>query len=273
LVGAGAHNATVTVPEEPADPAGIKATVVTAAMVREGDPEWQGDEDFLNNALRQLFHHWISPALPPGLTEGDVWQAVIVMGAHGPQVRVNDDVRYVACAGRTADLLDPAGVFVGQIRDVWPDGVDPDAGWAGFTTADGGRVLVFDYRSSRQRVGVLLERAAQFARSAELALGEGLLAPGVEHLCSAAEQAVMTLIQLDGWNDRKSHTRRREWLADRAQAGQVAAPFSRTFDVLLANRNAARYAEQDLALDVHAAGVAAGVVRSMIEYARTRRGA
>ncbi len=87
---------------------------------------------------------------------------MIVLGADGPQVRVNDDVRYVACAGPTADLVDPSEVFVGQIRDVWPDGVDPDAGWAGFTTADGGRVLVFDYRSSRQRVGALLERAAQF---------------------------------------------------------------------------------------------------------------
>ncbi len=82
----------------------------------------------------------------------------------------------------------------------------------------------------------------------------------------------MTLIQLDGWNDRKSHTRRREWLADRAQAGRAPTPFSRTFDVLLADRNAARYAEQDLALDVHAARMAAEIVRSMIEYARTSRG-
>jgi hypothetical protein len=98
----------VTVQEEPADPARIEATVVTAAMVREGDPEWQGDGDFFSNALSQLFQHWISPALPPGLTDGDVWQAVIVLGADGPQVRVNDDVRFVACAGPAADLVDPS---------------------------------------------------------------------------------------------------------------------------------------------------------------------
>jgi hypothetical protein len=187
-------------------------------------------------------------------------------------VRVNRDVQFIAAVGENANLVRPGDACAGAILDVWPDGVDPDLAWSGFTTAQGGRVVVFDFRRNRERVLVLLDRADQFHRSATLSLSEGLIAPAVEHLCSAAEQAVMTLIQLDGWNDRRNHQRRRSWLASEVEHGGAPASFSAAFDALLDDRNAARYGEAPVNLGAAGAAAVAGDVRALIDYAKARRG-
>lgn len=248
----------------------IRVQVLRSGTVREGDPNG-ADPTFIPNAIAQMFLHWIGPALPD-IPASDVTQALVVLGADGTaDVRVNDDVLYVAAAGEAAALVDPRDVFVGQILDIWPDAVDPDLAWTGFASAQGGRIVVCDFRRNRERVRALIDRAAEFHRSAGLSLAEGMLAPAVEHLCSAAEQAVMTLIQLDGWNDGRQHRKRAEWLASEVLHGNVPASFADTFDVLLADRNPARYAESPLRIDADGAQTAAGQVRAMIDFARARR--
>lgn len=249
----------------------LRVQVFRTGLVREGDPGIPSP-DFVPNAIKQMFHHWISKALPTGLNPDDVKQALIVFGKDGrADVRVNDETRFDAAAGEQAALVDPSDVFVGQILDIWPDRVDPDLAWVGFVTAQGGRVVIGDFLRNRERVGVLLDRADEFHRSSSLSLAENLLAPAIEHLCSAAEQATMSLIQLDGWDDRRDHRRRREWLALEAEHGNVPAQFSQAFEALMGERNAARYAETSLRFDPARAEAIAEQVRAMIDYARTRR--
>lgn len=250
----------------------VRASIVVAGMFREGDPEAH-DAAFFGNAIQQLHQHWIDPALAARseATEA-VRQALIVLHPDGPQVFINDEVEYTAVAGSNADFVKPQDCFVGHITSIWPDAVDPDLAWSGYTTAQHGRVLVFDLRRNRERVLELLARARDFVRSADMTLREGLLAPAVEHLNTAAELAVMVLIQLEGWNDRKQHHKRREWLRQACRYSDVPLDFAKAFDRLAAERNKARYAEGQQTLQAAEIVGLLAIVNRLIDFAKARRG-
>ncbi|MFG2106502.1 HEPN domain-containing protein [Micromonospora chersina] len=155
---------------------------------------------------------------------------------------------------------------------MYPDGVDPDLAWTGFCEAQGGRVVICEFRRNREEVLNLLGRADRFHRSALLSLNQGMLEPAVEHLCTAAELGVMTLTQLDGWNDKKHHKNRREWLKAEVTHGSTPASFAAAFEALMDDRNAARYGEAELVTDAAGATALADEVRRLIDYAKSRRG-
>lgn len=254
------------------DEDGIRAQVVVAGMFREGDPEAH-DLGFFGNALGQLHEHWLDAALAErGVAPGTVDQALVVFGAEGPKVLLGDEVAYTAVAGPEARLARPQDCFVGHITSIWPDGVDPDVAWNGYATAQGGRVLVFDFRKNRDRVVALLDRARQFGRSCGISREAGLLAPAVEHLNTSAELAVMALIQLEGWDDKRRHDKRRQWLRDSCRYGSTPAEFADAFDRLAAERNPARYAEGPQSLASDDLATLEEVVGRLVDYAAARRG-
>lgn len=245
--------------------------MLVAGHVREGDQDSGADPDFVPNAIREMHRHWIRGA-HPGTPAEEVTQAIIVFATDDTfTVRINDNVTFQAVSGEDAIICDPGTVFVGQIVDIWPDDVDPDLAWAGFTSADGGRIVVVDYRRNRERTATLLARAAKFHQTAVLALGQGLHEPAVENAHSAAELAVMTLILLDGWNDKRNHRLRREWLTQEVASGSIPAEFAGAFDALATDRNAARYGEEQMKLDTDALGAALDDAQALIAYAAARR--
>ncbi|MFD6729552.1 hypothetical protein [Micromonospora aurantiaca (nom. illeg.)] len=249
----------------------VKAQLMQAGMVREGDPEGP-DADFLPNFIEQIFHHWITP-LRPDVECQDVTRALVVFNSdNGVDVRVNVEAEFTAIVGEQAEIAPAENSFVGQIVDLYPEGVDPDLAWTGFCTAQGGRVAICDLRRNRDKVLGLLGRADSFHRSALLSLEQGMLEPAVEHLCTAAELGVMTLIQLDGWNDKKDHKNRRKWLDAEVTYGSTPASFATAFQALMDDRNAARYGEAELVTDAAGATVLADEVRRLIDYAKSRRG-
>lgn len=133
----------------------VKAQIAVAGMFREGDPEL--DEDFVQNSIEGLFSSFVLPELGrrEDLNHAIPERALIVLPPNSPPVvRLGAEAAFTAVAGAGADLVDPSEVFVGQITDVWPDAVDPDAGWSGWVTAEGGRVLVCGRFGSDGGVGV-----------------------------------------------------------------------------------------------------------------------
>jgi hypothetical protein len=113
---------------EPADAGSedqlLRVQVVTTGFFREGDPDAH-DPDFVSNVIGELHRVWIDAEV---VSRGDsapaeVAQALIVMPlAEGDDVEVylNDEVDFVAIAGEDAQVVDPAGVYVGQVRNLWP---------------------------------------------------------------------------------------------------------------------------------------------------------
>ncbi|MFG2106503.1 hypothetical protein [Micromonospora chersina] len=76
----------------------VKAQLMQAGMVREGDPEGS-DADFLPNFIEQMFHHWITP-LRPNIDREHVTRALVVFNSDNSiEVRVNDEVEFIAIAG------------------------------------------------------------------------------------------------------------------------------------------------------------------------------
>lgn len=117
------------------DDEGVRVQVVVAGMFREGDPEAH-DPDFFDNVIAQLHQHWIDPALANRQDSPEtITQALIVLHPDRPQVFLNDEVIYTAVAGTSARLVKPQDCFVGQITSLWPDAVNPDLAWSGYTTA------------------------------------------------------------------------------------------------------------------------------------------
>lgn len=127
-------------------------------------------------------------------------------------------------------------------------------------------------RKNRERVLDLLARANEFTQACEITLQAGLLAPAVEHLNTAAELAVMTLIQLEGWNDNRQHRKRQEWLRQASRYSDVPAEFADAYDRLAAERNPARYAEGPQALTPDQLDELRHAVNRLINYASARRG-
>ncbi|MFI6218746.1 HEPN domain-containing protein [Nocardia brasiliensis] len=251
----------MTVPED------IQAEIITMGLIREGDPEL--DPDLVPNAIDQMFLHWIRPQL--GMEPGDVHQALIVFDGAIARTSVNIDVRFWAIAGENAEIVDPGNVFVGQITDLLPDRIDPRLTWTGFVTAEGGRAASLDYVANVVRVAPLVDRAYRFLRSAQLTLENVALEPAVEQMFSAAELSVMTLIQVAGWDDRKRHSRRNDWVAAQVAERALPAAFETTFRQLYDNRNLARYGEGTLTFDATEALDHLDTVAAMVEFARSRR--
>ncbi|WP_416566274.1 HEPN domain-containing protein [Nocardia testacea] len=191
----------------------------------------------------------------------------------GPSARVtvNDDVHFWAIAGRNAEIVDPSEHVVGQITDLMPHSVDPRLTWTGFVTAEGGRGVIMDYLANVVRVATLVDRAHKFLRSAQATLETVGLEPAVEQLFSAAELSVMTLIQVAGWDDRRLHHRRKEWIAAHVAEGAMPAAFEKAFRTLYKNRNLARYGEGELTFDTTEALNIIDTVAAMVEFARSRR--
>lgn len=253
--------------------------VVKTGFFREGDPEAH-DPAFVANVVKELHRVWIDAALAARgkSAPAAVDQALIVMavGEGDVEVRLNEEVDFVAVAGEEATVVDPATTFVGQITSLWPTDVHPDAAWSGFVTAQEGRVVVFDFRRNREAVGILVERARQFARSAQLNLNhEDQLPPAVEDLHAAAELAILVMALLEGWqqprNRGQRHRDRRAWLQGRVRYGDTPAEYLTTFDRLTEERNVARYAERPLAIDTEEATQLLSVVDRMIEEAARLR--
>lgn len=243
--------------------------VVRKGLVREG--EEGHDPAFVANAIDQLFHHWITPAVGAFVPRSSVNQALIVMDADVTHVFINHDVRFWAIAGENATVVDPADAFIGQITSLLPEGVDPRLAWMGFATAIGGRAVVLDLASSVERVTELLTEAANFLRSAQWCIENELLSQCVEQLFGAAELAIITLIYLDGWDDEKKHYRRAQWVKDQIRAGNIPPEFGAAFKTLYANRNKARYVEPGLTLTLDRATEITGTVGHMIQFARSKR--
>lgn len=154
--------------------------MIVAGMFREGDPVLE--PDLVANAIAEIRQHWVSPELA---RRGDVDSAEKVdqaLAEFAPDghttVRLGDEADFVVLAGNAATVARVADVFVGHITELWPDGVDPDAGWTRYVTAQEGRVPVCDFRRNRDSVRPLLSRAAEFLQSAELSLRHGLIAQG-----------------------------------------------------------------------------------------------
>ncbi|MCZ2814920.1 HEPN domain-containing protein [Modestobacter sp. VKM Ac-2984] len=258
----------------------IKAHVVTTGFVREGDPDAHHPQ-FVPNVVGELHRVWIDAELS---ARGDaapaaVAQALIVLPLSeggDVEVRLNDEVDFVAVAGEDAQVVDPTDVFVGQITNLWPTNVHPDAAWSCFVTAQEGRVVVFDFRRNREAVGAVIERARQFWRSAQLNLGhEDQLPPAVEDLHAAAELAILVMALLGGWQQPKNqgqrHRGRHEWLKGQVRYGDTPAEYLTTFDRLAEQRNVARYAERPLAIDQDEAQQLLGIVEAMIDEAERLR--
>lgn len=248
---------------------GIPIQIITKGLIREGDPSF--DPTLLPNAIDQYFLHWITPHLGGDVDKESITKALIVLDGSDAHVSVNDDVRFWAIAGEQDEIVDPTDRFVGQITSLLPDGVDPRLRWMGFATAIGGRALPLDLVGNIDRVVPLLGRAHDFLRSAKMCLDSDLLAPSVEQMFSAAELSVMTLIQLDGWDDKRDHKKRNAWMKSQANDRKVPESFADIYSTLYSNRNRARYGEDELTFGVPDAREYVGTVGHMIEFARSRR--
>ncbi|WP_214514794.1 HEPN domain-containing protein [Rhodococcus sp. WY5] len=248
---------------------GIPIQIITKGFIREGDPSV--DPTFVPNAIDQYFQHWITPQLGESVDRDSITKALIVLDGSEAHVTVNDDVRFWAIAGEQDEIVDPTECFVGQITSLLPDGVDPRLRWMGFATAIGGRALPLDLVGNIDRVTPLLGRAHDFLRSAKMSLDADLLAPSVEQLFSAAELSVMTLIQLDGWDDKRNHKNRDNWIKAQVTDRKVPESFGDIYSTLYSNRNSARYGEDELTFDIAEAEDFIGTIGHMIEFARSRR--
>ncbi len=248
----------------------LRAQVLRTGFAREGDPGLP-DPTFVPNAITEMRRHWIDPALV-SRTHDEPRQALVIFRGDGStEVRINDEVEYLALVGEDDKLVAPDGIFVGQVTSIWPAEVDPDLAWTGYATASGGRIVVCDFRRNRERVTTLLARANEYSRSAELSLANGLVAPALEDLHTAAELAVMVLIQLEGWDDRRNHKNRQTWLTQSVEFSGVPAAFGDAFTVLAAERNAARYNERPLAIGQPEVAGLRLTVGQMIHYAEALR--
>jgi hypothetical protein len=133
----------------------VKAELIVTGMFREGDPSL--DPELVPNAVRELWKHFVEPELRErgGNEHPDGVRQALVEFLPDGQVRVllDEEADFVALAGPAAKVLSPSDVFVEQITEVWPDGINPNAGWAGYVTAQGGRVLVCDFRRDLEASG------------------------------------------------------------------------------------------------------------------------
>lgn len=251
----------------------LKAQIVVAGMFREGDPEV--DDGFVQNSIEGLFRSFVLPELTE---RGEASlaipeRALIVLPLNAPPlVHLGPEAAFTAVAGAGADLVDPRDVYVGQITDVWPDAVDPDAGWSGWVTADGGRVLVCDFRRNRQAVVPMIERSREFLESSMLSLEAGLVAPALEHLNTAAELAVIVLIRLGADKVGRDHRKRREWLDREIRFSDIPPQFGVAVGHLARARNAARYAEDTITVTVDDTRALYSEVAELVGYAERRAG-
>lgn len=246
--------------------------MIVAGMFREGDPAFEAE--LVPNAIAELRKHWVSPELArrgASTAAEDVDQALIEFAPDGRTVvRLGDEADFIALAGNAATVAAPAHVFVGQITELWPDGVHPDVGWTGYVTAQEGRILVCDFRRNRESVRPLLDRAAEFLQSAELSLRHGLVAPAVEHLNTAGELAVIVLIRLGAEKVGRDHAKRRQWIQRESELSDVPASFAEAIRKLGTARNAARYAETSVAMSASEARAVRHDIRALIEYAAAK---
>jgi hypothetical protein len=258
----------------------LRVQVVTTGFFREGDPDAH-DPAFVSHVIGELHRVWIDAEVTSrgDSAPAEVAQALIVMPlAEGDDVEVhlNEEVDFVAIAGEDAEVVDPAAVYVGQVTNLWPTNVHPDAAWSCFVTAQAGRIVVFDFRRNRDAVGAVIERARQFWRSAQLNLGhEDQLPPAVEDLHAAAELAILVMALLGGWRQPKNqgqrHRGRHEWLKGQVRYGDTPAEYLTSFDRLAEERNVARYAERPMAIDQDEAQQLLATVQRMIEEAERLR--
>jgi hypothetical protein len=258
----------------------LRVQVVTTGLFREGDPDAH-DPAFVSNVIGELHRIWIDAevAARGDSTPADIAQALIVMPrveGGDVEVRLNDEVDFVAVAGEEGQVVGAAEVYVGQVTSLWPTDVHPDAAWSCFVTAQEGRIVVFDFRRNREAVGALIERARQFWRSAELNLGhKDQLPPAVEDLHAAAELAILVMALLEGWQQPRSqgqrHRGRHDWLKGQVQYGDTPAEYLTSFDRLAEERNVARYAERPLAIDQDEGQQLLSTVERMIEEAERLR--
>ncbi len=250
----------------------VKAELIVTGMFREGDPSL--DPELVPNAVRELRKHFVEPKLRErgGDEHPDGVRQALVEFLPDGQVRVllDEEADFVALAGPAAKVVSPSDVFVGQITEVWPDGINPNAGWTGYVTAQGGRVLVCDFRRDLESIRPLLERSEEFLRSAELSLNGGLVAPAIEHLNTSAELAVIVLIRLGAEKVDRDHRRRRQWLQRESDLSDVPQAFANAVHRLASARNAARYAEGSLAVALFDARVLRDEVRAFVTYVASR---
>jgi HEPN domain-containing protein len=250
----------------------VRAELIVTGMFREGDPSL--DPELVPNAVRDLRKHFVEPELRErgGNEHPDGIRQALVEFLPDGQVRVllDEEADFVALAGPAAKVLSPSDVFVGQIAEVWPDGINPNAGWTGYVTAQGGRVLVCDFRRDLESIRPLLERSEEFLRSAELSLDGGLVAPAIEHLNTSAELAVIVLIRLGAEKVGRDHRRRRQWLQRESDLSDVPQAFANAVHRLASARNPARYAEGSLAVALSDARVLRDEVRAFVTYVATR---
>jgi HEPN domain-containing protein len=250
----------------------VKAQMIVAGIFREGDREL--DPELVRNAIAELRKHFVSPELA---RRGDntpaeaVDQALVEFTPDGQTtVRLRDEADFIALAGTAGKVAVPSDVFVGQITELWPDGIDPNAGWTGYVTAQEGRVLVCDFRRNRESVRPLLDRSTEFLQAAELALSHGLIAPAVEHLNTAAELAVIVLMRLGAEKVGHDHAKRRQWLQRECELSDVPPAFAEAVSQLGTARNAARYAEGPVTLSASEARAIRHVVGGLVEYVAPR---
>jgi HEPN domain-containing protein len=250
----------------------VKAAVIVTGFFREGDPNL--DPELVPNAVREIRKHFVEPELRGrgGDDHADGVRQALVEFLPGGQVRVllDDEADFIALAGPAANVVSPSDVFVGQITELWPDGINPNAGWTGYVTAQGGRVLVCDFRRDLERIRPLLERSEEFLRSAELSLDGGLVAPAIEHLNTSAELAVIVLIRLGAEKVGRDHGKRRQWLQRESELSDVPRAFANAVHRLASARNAARYAEGSLAVSLPDASVLRDDVRAFLTYVAAR---
>lgn len=247
----------------------IEVQVFRRGIAREGDERI--NPMFVPNAIDQLFQHWITPQLGAFVPRASVYQALVVLDGDEAEVFINEDAPFWAVAGEVPTICDPRDAFIGQIISLLPQRLEPTQRWMGFATAIDGRCVSLDLDDSLARVDELLGKAQADLKFARLGLEQDLLASAVEPLYAAAELSVMTMIFYAGWNDRRRHERRLEWLQGQIEAGEVPAAFGTAFAALYKNRNPARYVEDSLQLTLAEAQEHADTVGLMIDYARSIR--
>lgn len=221
---------------------------------REG-PSGGGSRDSAGpNLIDQIFDLWVQPELGRRgqMHMSDVQKALIVMPPDGAVTTLlNDEVRFEATARVTRAVEAGEPLYerdISEISDLRPLGIDPNAGWVGFSLFKGTYLVAFDLRRNKESASRKLSVARTYFDLATTALERGYLEACTENLFCAAELAVKAELVLH-FDEMKSHIETKRWYKGWAELGNVPEDFSRALATLVKHRRSARYVEGHLKLD------------------------